>query len=344
MFKYLDFLDNIILESITESIMYITPELRKNLKQINSDISNDLLNVEGKDIEPDVTFIDIDKDGYLSFITMPNARKLIITKWPHLFTSDDISISSDTALAKDMIDAERSGIGAGLLSTSRNLIKIGKLVNKIFPDKYTDKQIEEFVNQFKSIIENNKERFEIVDGDNIDFWYYYTNYLFDFGALGNSCMKNKKGIFEIYNKNPQVCKMLILLEEGKLKGRALVWKIDTVKSDRVPNLKFEYFMDRQYTIDQSDVYKFKKYADDQGWAYKTHNNHDSLGFVTFKGTEYASIKMTVNVNKPINGRYPYMDTFRRFNPTLGILYNDNSLSVAGCYILEDTGGGYTPTM
>lgn len=337
MFKYSDFLDNIILESINESIMYITPELRNNLRQINSDISNDLLNAEGKDIDPDVTFIDIDKEGYLSFITMPNARKLMIAKWPHIFppqSSSDLSVTSDNWLANDIINAEKNSNGAGVLSISRNLIKVGKLINKIFPDKYSDKEIEEFVNQFKSTIENNKERFDIVEGNKIDFWYHEENYFFHFGSLGNSCMKNKRGIFEIYNKNPD-CKMLILIESGKLKGRALIWKVNTISE----NLNFEYFMDRQYTNDQSNVHKFRKYADEKGWAYKTYNNHSSLRCVTFKDVDYDDIGISVNAPKPTNNKYPYMDTFRRFNPNLGILYNDN-LSVPECYTLDDTDGDY----
>jgi hypothetical protein len=43
------------------------------------------------------------------------------------------------------------------------------------------------------------------------------------------------------------------------------------------------------------------------------------------------------------GRYPYVDTFRRYDPTSGILYNDDDEDSKneGQYILADTGGGYT---
>jgi hypothetical protein len=42
------------------------------------------------------------------------------------------------------------------------------------------------------------------------------------------------------------------------------------------------------------------------------------------------------------GRYPYMDTFRRYDPNEGILYNDDDEdeSYEGQYILNDTGGSY----
>ena len=38
-----------------------------------------------------------------------------------------------------------------------------------------------------------------------------------------------------------------------------------------------------------------------------------------------------------------MDTFRRYDPRIGKLYNDDNQESdqEGCYILEDTGGGYS---
>jgi hypothetical protein len=36
---------------------------------------------------------------------------------------------------------------------SRNSLRIGRFINKVFPGKYNDKQIEEFVNKFKAAIE-----------------------------------------------------------------------------------------------------------------------------------------------------------------------------------------------
>ena len=100
-------------------------------------------------------------------------------------------------------------------------------------------------------------------------------------------------------------------------------------------------MDRQYTCKDSDVEKFKNYAKEKGWIYKSYNNHHSYGTVTIEGEE-KNATLEVQVKATNYGRYPYMDTFKRFDPNEGILYNDDDEdeSYEGQYILNDTGGGY----
>ena len=101
-------------------------------------------------------------------------------------------------------------------------------------------------------------------------------------------------------------------------------------------------MDRQYTIKESDVNKFKNYAKEKGWCYKSYNNHHSLTTVTIGGEE-KNVDMTIKVATKDYNRYPYMDTFKRYDVNNGILHNDDEQDSdhEGQYILEDTGGGYT---
>ena len=100
-------------------------------------------------------------------------------------------------------------------------------------------------------------------------------------------------------------------------------------------------MDRQYTLEQSDVVKFQKYASDKGWAYKTYNNHYSFSKITFNDEELYC-DMIVEVNPKDYEYYPYMDTFRRFNFVTGELFNDDSRDGNdGQYLLEDTEGDFT---
>ena len=161
-----------------------------------------------------------------------------------------------------------------------------------------------------------------------------------------------KDTFELYTSNPEVCRMLVLLEDDKLIGRSLIWKViddvDTVSKE--DHLDFEYFLDRQYTIKDSDVEKFRAYAVERGWAYKTHNNHHSLDSVTFEDTNYKlEMKVQLNHSKGHSNeltydRFPYVDTFRRYDPKTGILTNDSDREDSeniGCYILDSTSGGYT---
>lgn len=358
--KYNSFLEDKLFENvINESIIYFSPNLRKVISGITGEIGDVLINIEGQDIKPDITFLDLDKEGYLSFTTMRNAVNLLMPKFPHIVDENDGAIGkkpnkdlADNIWKYDMKDDSDLGI----YKKSRNQIKIGKLVNKLFPSKFTDKEIEEFVNKFKAKIENQGEKFKIVEGDDISFWYNSDNYKEKSGSLGSSCMASKKNIFQLYTMNPEVCRLVILLEDEELIGRALLWKINSFdkgfeKDDGEgfsKDFKPEYFMDRQYTIKDSDVNKFRNYAKENGWAYKSNNNHHSLENVTFL-TDEKRVNMTVTL-KPYSGdseydynKYPYLDTFRRYDPGTGYLYNDNNddSDYAGNYILDSTEGRYT---
>lgn len=349
--KYSKFYQDLLLESVlNESVVYFSPSFRKSLKRIkNNKIASDLLEIEGDDIKPDLTFIDMDdKEGYISFTTMKNAWKKLSKEYPHIeYITNTEDKSKDYRI--DVANQIHGNRVANKLvySKSRNPLKIGKFVNKSLPGKYNSQEIEEFTNQFKAGVINSSEKFEMVDGDDIAYWYKGDNYQEIKGQLGNSCMRNSRpSTFEIYVKNPEVCKMLVLIEDGELLGRALVWKLKDIASHG-QNLPDDlYFMDRQYTIKDSDVDKFRNYADEKGWAYKTNNNHHSLSIVTYKGKEFsAEMKVQLKKVKEIDyyyGYYPYMDTFRRYNPMTGILINDDedSSDYEGHYLLNDTSGGY----
>jgi hypothetical protein len=352
MFKYDEFILESQLDLINEAFVFLSPPLKKVLSKINSNISRDILDMEKKDIKDDITFIDIDKEpGYISFTTTRNAKANLSTKYPErtydwlhkqLFENPD---ASSTTNARDLYN-----IGSDIWNKSRNPLRIGRLINKLFPSKYSNKDVEDFTNKFKSIIEKRGQKFKIVEGDEIAYWYNSSNYKdLDSGSLGNSCMKSKNsGYFKIYTQNPEVCRMLCLLEDegdgDKLIARALIWKIESVEgSVATPNPeKFEYFLDRQYSI-SDDVYieKMRSYAVEQGWAYKTNNNHHSLSGVTYKSEKY-SIGMIVKLNSELSySFFPYMDTFKRFDPNLKKLFNDEEESNWGHYLLNHTDGQYT---
>ena len=346
--KYNSFtLDSLLEKAINESFLYYSPNVRKALNRIKSnDIATDLLGSEGTDVKPDMTFIDLGKEGYFSFITMKNAKPLILAKYP----SQDFSVNIDT---KPMADPESysndlheydmitgSNLGTGIFTKSRNEVGLGRFVNKLFPGKYNSKQVEDFVNSFKASLEKAGERFELVEGEDIEFWYNSDNYKEISGNLGNSCMARKRNLFSIYTENPEVCKMLILKEDDKILGRALVWKLESINivKDQDPG----FFMDRQYTIKDSDIQKFKNYAKEQGWSYKSSNNHHSFGTINLNGVD-KNVDMVVSVKVKDYNKYPYMDTFRRYNPNTGLLYNDDERDkeeYEGQYILEDTNGSY----
>ena len=347
--KYNSFsLDLLLEKAINESFMYYSPDVRKVLTRIKTnDIASELLNSEGTDVKPDMTFIDLGKEGYFSFITMKNAKPLILAKYPELDWSINIDNKPIPSNGLHFIhtkifhDLDMTGDGSGVFTKSRNEVGLGRFVNKLFPGKYNSKQVEEFVNSFKSSLEKSGEYFDLVEGEDISYWYWHENYKEESGTLGSSCMSKKKNLFGIYTQNQDVCKMLILKEEDKIIGRALIWKLNSIKIGRDVVENVEYFMDRQYTIKDSDVQKFRNYAKEKGWCYKSYNNHSSYSKVNI-GNEEKNVKMIVKVKDKDYNKYPYMDTFRRYDVSNGFLHNDEDQDndYEGQYILEDTSGGY----
>jgi hypothetical protein len=347
--KYNSFALDLLLEkAINESFLYYSPNVRKALSRIKgNDIATELLGSEGTDVKPDMTFIDLGKEGYFSFITMRNAKPLIVAKYPNTDWSiniDNKPMPDPETYSNDLheFDMDSGGSDAsGVFTKSRNEVGLGRFVNKLFPGKYNSKQVEDFVNSFKASLEKQGEYFDLVEGEDIEHWYWYENYKEKSGTLGSSCMAQKRNLFSIYTQNQDVCKLLILKEDDKIIGRALIWKLASIRrmGEAIENV--EYFMDRQYTIKESDVQKFINYAKEKGWCYKSYNNHHSYSTVTIGGEE-KNVYMTVKVKDKDYNRYPYMDTFRRYDVSNGILHNDSEQDkdYEGQYILEDTGGGY----
>lgn len=341
MISYKEF---ILEKVIAESALYLSPVLNSVLDKIDSPIAKEFVSMIGADIKPDVTFLDLgEKDGELTFTTMRNAKKKLQEIYPnddHFVKSiEDPSISGVSRewwapyTAKMLKEKEPE-----FWTQSRNPIKIGRLINQVFPGKYTAVDVEKFVNQFKAATSAKVgESFVMVEGSDIEKYYWHENYKEMAGDLGRSCMARKKKYFDIYVQNPEVCRLLVLLEDDKVIGRSLIWKLDRNDADS----KIEYFMDRQYTIEQSDVIKFTNYAKENGWAYKTYNNHHSYSNITYSGKE-MNCDMVVKLEQKSFDSYPYMDTFKRFDPSTGELFNDRSKEEEydGQYILEDTDGGY----
>ena len=108
--------------------------------------------------------------------------------------------------------------------------------------------------------------FETITGDDIAYWYNYSNYKERSGTLGSSCMSNVEDYyFDIYTSNPDTCSLVILKsqeDDSKIVGRALLWTLTSGKK----------FMDRIYTIKDSDVQLFRDWAKENGWYSKYYNN------------------------------------------------------------------------
>lgn len=189
----------------------------------------------------------------------------------------------------------------------RGEVKIGKIVNYICSLRnisVSDSDREAFVNAWKASTEISTIQFKLVSGEDIAKYYKEENYYNSSGTLGSSCMRDEsKGIFKIYTENPKKVKLLIYVDsDDKVHGRALVWKVKKSPCES------KYFMDRVYTNRDSDVNRFKQFADNEGWFYKKKmNSHvdDNVLFV-YKG-QNVNGEVVVKLNGDVN-RYPFIDT------------------------------------
>lgn len=205
---------------------------------------------------------------------------------------------------------------------NRQDIRIGRGVRGLLNSlgvKFTDKDIEEFVNKWKSTVDRLNDifsNFEIVSGTDIAHWYRMENYLDpDKGTLGNSCMRDvDSDYFDIYVYNKKV-EMVIyksLDDPDKIVGRAIVWTLDDGKK----------FMDRIYTQNDSDVELFRQYAKEKGFYSKSYNgSSQSLKSISPDGSEVNLGEVEISLTTRELEKYPYLDTFAYYNMRTGIISN-----------------------
>ena len=317
---------------INESMLHFSPKFRKTLEIIDpkddTGIAQELLKSELTDVKPDMTLIDISNDrvGDITFMQIDKADKKIKEVLPNIdidIKSPESNKSIEALYFKDISNDMNIGIYKG---PGRNATSIGKLVGKVFPGKYTPKQIEDFVNKFKSEISD--VDFKIVEGEEIRKWYMSSNYEYNGGTLGGSCMNGGEYV-DLYIINPDRVRMVILLKEGKLLGRALLWKID--------DQKFKYLLDRIYYTEDHTVNKFIDFVNKNGWAHKTLQSHSTFQDITFNNNEY-SIKLSIKIDN-LPKSFPYVDTFQFLDIKDSIITNYYSNTTT--HRLESTHGSKT---
>ena len=231
-------------------------------------------------------------------------------------------------------------------SATRSPIRIGRMVTAILNSsgtKVTDKDKEDFVNQYKSafdIMNDAFKKFDIVKGKDIAYWYDIENYESTDSTLGSSCMAEvETSYFKLYTKNEEVCSLVILygdrgeiLPDGtfkgkKIRGRALLWKTD----------QGDMFMDRIYYNKDSDVELFKQFAEKNGWWCKKNQNSENR-FYAQKGNETKNPTYTVTLDMADFDEYPYVDTMAYLNVGKKKVSNVPK-EIDAEYQLNDTEGG-----
>lgn len=200
-------------------------------------------------------------------------------------------------------------------SSSRNEVKIGRLIIKLAPN-FKPIEIEKFVNLYKAERKNMLKniKFKIVDGEDIIKYYNGRRYDKGSGSLNKSCMRYDQcaNYLDLYKLNSDKIKMLILLDSKNdlLKGRAILWKLN--------NPNDTWFLDRIYTIDESDTFLFKKHAEKNGWLFKNEQTFDAVNVV--KDNQEVFIEMRVNIKGDFE-YFPYIDTLLYYNKKQKYLTN-----------------------
>jgi hypothetical protein len=234
-----------------------------------------------------------------------------------------------------------------LWTTNRNPVKIGRVAQSLLTaagKPFTQQDIEKFVNAYKATIKVMNDafsHFDIVKGQDIIEFYETSRYASESGTLGNSCMANGGSWLDIYANNPNISMVILYdkngkIENGKYKsdhilGRAILWELDSDSSIG------PMFMDRVYTINDSDVDLFKRYAEMNGWWYKSSQS---------SGYNFTAVSKNETRNEPllrvslssIPGEFPYLDTICYLDKDGKILHNNEDGDWD--YFLNGTDGDY----
>ena len=238
---------------------------------------------------------------------------------------------------------------AGLQSDSfysdvpKTEIKVGRFTRNILLKSgittVSDKEVEDFVNKFKSIMQlsnNVLDRFNIVFGEDLRKYYSENYHDKSTGSLSSSCMRyaSTQSFLDIYVNNPEVCSLLIFKSrtgEDKICGRALLWEDN----------KGRKIMDRIYTNNTPDEEIFKEWAIKNKYLYKEQQTYENDRLLK-DGSRISSDEnvVIIQLNPEYSYyEYPYLDTFKYYDPIKKTLTNRPTSFDHG-YLLNKTGGGY----
>jgi hypothetical protein len=227
-----------------------------------------------------------------------------------------VSISSQDATRISYLTTERIGIineSEYWTSSRRFHMKPGGFISKVF-NNISAKDIEIFSNLYRAEVRKPKFEFRVVKGEDIRKYYHYSHHANDNGSLGVSCMRydSCQKMFNMYVDNSDKISLLIMFsQDNYVMGRALLWNFDVNK-----------IMDRIYTVnDEQLVFYFKKWATENSYYYKAQQNwYNSIQFERL-GEGKKVFKFDIKLNESEYNYYPYMDTFKFFNPDTGTFSN-----------------------
>ena len=226
-------------------------------------------------------------------------------------------------------DHRKDPFGDGV---GRQTIRVGRFIKKFLTENafqefgLKDSDVERFVNSYKSYFNYDPTKLQIVEGEDVRKYYLEDNYFrpdgYRYGTLWNSCMRQseRNKFMNLYVMND--VKMLVLFsDDNKVRARALLWEgVKEFDSDKTYK-----FMDRIYTVYDHDVDIFKKWAKENGYLTKWEQNAKTELYVDVDGNPERKHLYLV-LDKHNLSWYPYLDTFKYYNPFKGRFSNSQDYS------------------
>jgi hypothetical protein len=191
---------------------------------------------------------------------------------------------------------------------------VGKLIRRIFKDKYSDRDITTFSESYASLItiSNPLYDFRIMEGQQIKWAYDEDNYHAHSNTLGSSCMRYERcqSYFEMYTRDPSKVKIGVLMRANKVAARAILW-----------NLGNQWAYDRIYST-KTETENLLKTA---------------LESANYKRIWQTSERYSVKIDLTGINQFPYVDTLYCYHPDDQVLSNYGE---GHHYTLRCTGGSF----
>jgi len=285
------------------------------LRLINSPISDEIINMDRK--MSHFTFIKDNSDGTIQYSEADKTLKLLEETFGTVREFD----------AQNWLTQIRNPSAENFIWTKNRIdIKIGKFIKRFLDsDKFSDSEIENFVNKWKSLIKTD-DRFEYWEGQNIPDAYITSNYYgqYSYNPLWNSCMNDRTDLVDFYVFIRDLKMVVLINNDNKILGRALLWK----------DIEGRSILDRIYYINDPDYYKFIELAKSKKWYYKKSNKGNQWSL------ENQTLDLDIKVKYPKEaiqpGMFPYLDTLP-FLSEDGYLSN-NEPEYGSFFILRGTDG------
>lgn len=260
------------------------------------------------------------------------AKQLLVDNEAHHLCEDYcdyIGISTDgnsiSYLTKDRIATLPSDENPYSSSRRYEPKKPGSTITKIFKN-ISSKEIEQFVNTFKSEIDRKSKKLKIVSIPSRNIMKGYSNGIFKRnesgiveGELGNNCMSREErhGFLKMYTEMSNVELLLLVEDNGEMYpeayGRALLWTTNCGSK----------VIDRVYTIKREDYFDyFLDYGMKNGFYVRETGTHNASRTFYKDGevvTKYFEVELP-----PKTELFPYMDTFKFFTANGKSLTNNDS--------------------